>query len=547
MTVKVSVVVPVYNPGPHIEDCIASLLRQTLPDDEYETIFVDDGSNDGTPERLDRLAAEHPNVTVIHQEPSGWSGKPRNVGIEAARGKYIQFVDNDDYLGDEALERLWSYAEENSSDVVIGKMAGIGRSVPREVFRKNRPDATLANSQIIDSLTPHKMFRRAFLDDNGIRFKEGRRRLEDHVFVIEAYLRAKRISVLSDYVVYYHVTRDDVSNAAFQRIEPAGYMKNLEEALDLVDRYLEPGDVKDRTQRRWLRVEMVERMRGGRLLKQIAPEDRALWFDEISRVVKERFGSGVAAGLPPAQRAIAETFTHGTVEQLEALAEWEKSIASRTYLESAEWDGDALRIAFRAELYAGQEPLTFRAEGERDQLVLPALGPELGQVDATERLRKHTKAELVLRDRKSGAEVYVPVSGTRVERRPAGDGDGGLFRVVVHGEATIEPDRAGGVAGKRKPLAESPWDTTVRLHVAGWTKDAKLGKGRDTSKQALPAWITRSGVLTLNVGGRPAAGAPDPVLAGAPAGPARSAGAQAPFARKVRRRLGRIARALKLR
>lgn len=68
-----------------------------------------------------------------------------------------------------------------------------------------------------------------------MRFPEGRRRLEDHAFVTEAYLRADNVSVLSDYVCYYHLERDDASNAGFQRFEPVGYFQNLREALD-VDR-----------------------------------------------------------------------------------------------------------------------------------------------------------------------------------------------------------------------------------------------------------------------------------------------------------------------
>ena len=93
MSVKVSVVVPVYNPGRYIEPCIESLLRQTLPPGEHEVVFVDDGSTDETPARLDELAASHSHVRVIHQENSGWPGKPRNVGVEASRGEYVQFVD----------------------------------------------------------------------------------------------------------------------------------------------------------------------------------------------------------------------------------------------------------------------------------------------------------------------------------------------------------------------------------------------------------------------------------------------------------------------
>src|SRR5215217_4592305 len=63
---KVSVIVPVYDPGPDIDDCIDSLLRQTLPADELELIFVDDGSTDDTPARLDALAAAHRHVRVEH-------------------------------------------------------------------------------------------------------------------------------------------------------------------------------------------------------------------------------------------------------------------------------------------------------------------------------------------------------------------------------------------------------------------------------------------------------------------------------------------------
>lgn len=302
MPIKVSVVIPVYNPGKYIEDCITSLLRQSLPDDEYEAIFVNDGSTDDTPARLDRLAAEHANMHVIHQEASGWSGKPRNVGIAAAKGEFIQFVDNDDWLGDEALERMYGYGVENKADVVVGKMVGKGRGVPRELFRKNRPHANVDNAPLIDSLTPTRCSARNSSTGTTSATWRGAAWLEDHVFVTEAYLRAENISVLSDYLCYYHVKRDDASNAGFQRFDPVGYFKNLREALDVVEELTEPGPLRDKLFRRWLRNEMVERMRGQRLLK--LPEDyRRELFDEIHKVVVERFGPGVAAGLPPRSRS----------------------------------------------------------------------------------------------------------------------------------------------------------------------------------------------------------------------------------------------------
>jgi glycosyltransferase involved in cell wall biosynthesis len=100
---KVSVVVPVFEPGPLIEPLIASLLVQTMPAGERELVFVDDGSRDGTAERLDTLAAEHLGVRVLHIPNSGWAGRPRNVGLDAARGEFVFFADHDDWLDPEAL------------------------------------------------------------------------------------------------------------------------------------------------------------------------------------------------------------------------------------------------------------------------------------------------------------------------------------------------------------------------------------------------------------------------------------------------------------
>src|SRR5919202_1352552 len=129
---RVSVIVPVYNPGADIDDCIASLLGQSLPRSEYEVIFVDDGSTDGTPERLDGLAARHPNVRVEHIPNSGWPGRPRNVGIDLARGEHVYFVDNDDWITRDALRRLHATAEQDRADIVIGKVVGHNRGVNRQ-------------------------------------------------------------------------------------------------------------------------------------------------------------------------------------------------------------------------------------------------------------------------------------------------------------------------------------------------------------------------------------------------------------------------------
>ncbi|MFE0511424.1 glycosyltransferase family 2 protein [Streptomyces sp. NPDC058964] len=504
MPVKVSVVVPVYNPGPCIEDCIASMLRQSLPPDEFEVIFVDDGSTDGTPARLDALAAEHPHIRVVHQENSGWSGRPRNVGIAASRGEFVMFVDNDDYLGDEALERMYEYGVANKADVIVGKMAGKGRTVPVELFRRNRPYATVENAPLIDSLTPHKMVRRSFLDRTGLRFPEGRRRLEDHVFITEAYLRADNVSVIGDYVCYYHVRRDDASNAGFQRFEPAGYFKNLRAALDVVERYTEPGPLRDGLLRRWLRVEMVERMSGRRLLAM--PDDyRRELFREMHGVVLERFGPGVAPGLRPGQRIVAALIRDDRYDDLVAYARWEAGVGPGADPTGVDWRDGTLRVSFTAEFRSGEQPLTFPADGPgtpadtapRD---LDEAAAWLG-ADAVDGFEQAT-ADLILRDRATSASYFQPVEVTR-ERVPAGDG---RVRLVLRGTATVDPGTAAGGA----PLHGGLWDAYVRVGLGGWSKECRLGpaprQGRPTppagvvaGRMVLPYWTKQHHNFSLDV------------------------------------------------
>jgi glycosyltransferase involved in cell wall biosynthesis len=506
MSVKVSVVVPVYNPGPYIEDCVDSLLRQSLRPGEFEVVLVDDGSTDGTPARLDALAAEHPHVQVIHQEPSGWSGKPRNVGVQASRGEYVMFVDNDDYLGDEALERMYAYALENDSDVVIGKMAGKGRPVPVELFRRNHPRATVENAPLMDSLTPHKMFRRAFLDRIGLRFPEGPRRLEDHVFVAEAYLRAGTVSVLSDYVCYYHVKREDASNAGFRRFDPVGYFKNLREALDVVERYTEPGPLRDRMYRRWLRNEMVERMRGRRLLT--LPDDyRRELFGEIRDLVNERFGPSVAAPLPPTQRVVAALVAADRYEDTLAFAEWEASLAPRAAAEAIGWDKGVLRLDVTAGYTVQGTPMAFPADGAHTE---PQGAPEdvaaaIAWVlaDATERFGS-ASVDVVVRERSTAAQYYLPVEVTR-ERVSAGDDEGAGVRLGVRASVLLDPATA--VAGS--PLGPGLWDLFVRVKLGGWARECRIdpapGAPRPAGNAAvtagsvvLPYWTAR-GTLSLDV------------------------------------------------
>ncbi|MFF0171730.1 glycosyltransferase family 2 protein [Micromonospora profundi] len=462
---KVSVVVPAYNSGQHIEKLVSSLLRQSLTAGEFEAVFVDDGSTDDTAERLDRLAATHEHIRVLHIENSGWPSRPRNVGIEHARGEYVFFADDDDWFADQALERLYDCAKTYDADVVIGKMAGHGRGVPRELFRKNRFDATLSNAPLIDSLTCHKLFRRSFLLEHGLRFPEGgKRRLEDHSFVVRAYFKSRRTCVLSDYTCYHHAQRGDSRNVTAALMEPSSYFASVRDALDVVDANTEPGPLRDRLHRRWLRNEMTNRLRGKRMLE--APED---WVEqvalEVQKIIQDRFAPGVAAGLPPLQRAVAYLAGQGRVADLRRLARWEAGVAGHSRIDDLRPSEHAVAVTVAAELRSGGQPIGFRSDDERDVLVLPVDEIDAEILDATQQVRK-ARLDLVARRRETGDEIFLPVT---FETERVGDQAAGEIIHLVH-RATTTIDFRSLNGGRTR----GSWLIKARITNAGWTEDSPL-------------------------------------------------------------------------
>lgn len=354
IVVRVSVVVPVYNPGRYITDLIESLRAQTLDPAEFEVLFVDDGSTDGTPALLDAVAAETPHFRVIHTPNSGWPGRPRNIGLDAARGDYVFLSDHDDRLAPDALERLTGFAAAHGSDVVIGKIVGVGRNAPERIFAATVVDAQEDPGLIMSSLTPQKLYRRAFLDERGIRFPEGRRRLEDHLFVTTAYLRARRVSIYADAPVYYFVLRDDGNNASRRPPEWAGYFANAAESIAVVDAEAPDEATRVIMRSRWLRTEGISRLRGRTLL---AAQDRAGLLDAVQALVQQHYPAAEVDRLPVADRLVGRLLLDGRQGDVVALAEWEAAVEPRLTVEEAHLEQDGRRFVarVRAEIDAATE------------------------------------------------------------------------------------------------------------------------------------------------------------------------------------------------
>ena len=113
--VVISVIVPIYNVAEYLEECLSSLENQTFLD--FEVIMVNDGSEDGSAEIAGRFERRNSHFVLINRENGGLSAA-RNTGLAAARGKYVYFLDSDDFLANDALETLYSYSEKKNLDVL---------------------------------------------------------------------------------------------------------------------------------------------------------------------------------------------------------------------------------------------------------------------------------------------------------------------------------------------------------------------------------------------------------------------------------------------
>jgi glycosyltransferase involved in cell wall biosynthesis len=486
---KVSVVVPTYNSGTHIEPLIDSMLGQTMPREAFEVIFVDDGSTDDTPARLEALAAEYEHFRVIRIPNSGWPGKPRNTGVAQARGEYVQFVDHDDRMAPEALERLYAMGVRNGSDIVIGKVASnfTARSVPHGLMSRTRESCTVWNAPLIDSVTAHKTFRTAFLRENGIVFPEGPWIMEDLIFMTRAYLKASVVSILADYVCYSYWARGDQRNTSSAPIAPSLFYGHLREILETIVAGTEPGEQRDRLVRRFYRTEMLHRLGEPPRGVLIDPPFDSEPFDLVRELAGEFVTDGVHDGLAPAYRIRSTLLRQNKPDAITEFTRRQYDLRARTSVEAVTFGRERFRAAFTArfEEEPGGPGLMLSRRGDRYRLA-PALTEGLldEPLDVTDEL-KSFRAELLLRHTRTAHTWILPQhdAALALEEEDAAEADGTVrVRPVVRGTVAIDPQRAAGGG----PLDEGVWEVQIRVMGAGLDRYAPLGAGTEDGTVDVP-------------------------------------------------------------
>ncbi|MDR1375539.1 MAG: glycosyltransferase [Holosporaceae bacterium] len=206
---KVSVIVPVYNGGALLSRCLDSLTNQTLKN--IEIICVNDGSTDNSREILERYATKDSRIKILHQENLG-QGTARNVGMDAANGEYLGFVDADDWIELDYFEKLYRAARKHNVEIAC---CGIIRKYPSFRTKKKLTLAeervyslTLEKYQITE--TPrkcyvyNKIYKRSEIEKHQLRFPEGVF-FEDIPFTIRALYYLKTLVTVPDTVYFYWV------------------------------------------------------------------------------------------------------------------------------------------------------------------------------------------------------------------------------------------------------------------------------------------------------------------------------------------------------
>lgn len=235
----VSIIVPCYNVAKYIDECVASAVGQSY--DRLEIICVDDGSSDDTVPKLKRWSAEDPRVVVVEQRNAG-AGAARNRGIAQANGDYVLFIDSDDYIAHDAVEKLVTEAERTRADITMGARVKFnargGHVNPTHTFEQYRPATTAAEFPAVFAVIAihGKLFRASFLHKHHLAFPETLGQ-EDFSFSYIAYRQARRITVIPDSVYYYRKRGgggDSLTQSRLKKPTLIGRFVQIETTLALV-------------------------------------------------------------------------------------------------------------------------------------------------------------------------------------------------------------------------------------------------------------------------------------------------------------------------
>lgn len=260
---KVSVIVPIYNVEEYLEECLDSLVHQTI--DGLEIILVDDGSTDNSGKIAQQYADSHENVSCHHIE-NGGLGHARNYGVQFAHGTYVCFADSDDVVPDYAYQEMYELGEKHGCDMVIGDVKRFNSKreyssgLHRRAFRnaKEVMHITSNTDLLYDTTSWNKLFRYDFYQREKLKWAEGIL-YEDIPVSIPAHYMANKVAYLKK-IVYKWRARDGASASITQRRGEIDNFIDRLSVLKMVDTFFDEHVTDQRLQRdkevKWLGLDL---------------------------------------------------------------------------------------------------------------------------------------------------------------------------------------------------------------------------------------------------------------------------------------------------
>jgi glycosyltransferase involved in cell wall biosynthesis len=210
---KISVIVPFYNVEKYLRECLDSLVAQTFSD--FEVIMINDGSTDGSERIAQEYVERNTNFKLLSQKNKGQSAA-RNLGLDYAEGKYIYFLDSDDYIEKTLLEKTYAKAEECQLEVLNFCSYTFGDGYPQKVMEpyQGKYEGIYTGSRLFremiqygDSRLIHcgwMLIRRNLIEENHLRFVEGIIH-EDYLFQWGLMAVCRKVMVMNEPLYYYRV------------------------------------------------------------------------------------------------------------------------------------------------------------------------------------------------------------------------------------------------------------------------------------------------------------------------------------------------------
>ena len=213
---KISIIVPVYNTANYLEECLDSLINQSL--EEIEIICIDDKSEDDSPKIMEKYASSDKIIKLLYNKENTGQALARNIALKSVKGEYVSFMDSDDKIDLNAYEKVLNFSEENNLDMVLFNVVRFDRKGiiggselhEKSIQKLNSNTNILENNEFVYDTSPcNKLIKTSLIEENNIEFVD--RLYEDLLFSMELFTSTDSVGVLPD-VKYYWRRRRDKSN-----------------------------------------------------------------------------------------------------------------------------------------------------------------------------------------------------------------------------------------------------------------------------------------------------------------------------------------------